>query len=249
MIYVIGDTQSKEGVRNPLVAIAHHICDTKPQHIIHLGDHWDMPSLSLWDKGKRSHTITASYIRDMKAGNLAMQEFWDIINRRWPEGIEKSVWIILKGNHEERRAKALEKCEPQYVELIESVDFDYTNWDMVVPFLEVIRIHGIEFSHYFTNTGSPHPIGTARQLLLKRHVSCIVGHKQGFDYAEMLQGHDRTIQAIICGSSYYHKEEYKNHNNHHFRGTVILHNLDCPNGFDFARFSLDTLDKFMQRHL
>ena len=94
------------------------------------------------------------------------------------------------------------------------------------------------------HTGSAHPIGTARQLLLKRHVSCIVGHKQGFDYAEMLQGNDKTIQAIICGSTYYHMEEYKNHNNHHFRGTLVISNVDNPSGFDFARFSLNLLGKW-----
>ena len=246
MIYIIGDTQLKLGVKNPLIAIAHHICFVKPKYVVHLGDHWDMPSLSLWDKGKKKHSVSASYVQDMKAGNHAMDEFWAIIKEKWSDGLKKCTWFILVGNHEIRRERALDRCDPEYSELIETINFNYNNWDTVIPFLEVLRLEGIEFSHYFCNTGSAHAIGTARQLLLKRHVSCVAGHKQGFDYAEMLQGADKTIQSIICGSSYYHKEEYKNHNNHHFRGTCVLYNIGNPKGFDFARYSMDTLDKLME---
>jgi len=79
-------------------------------------------------------------------------------------------------------------------------------------------------------------------LLNKRHVSCVAGHKQGFDYAEQLQGKDKTIQALIIGSCYYHDENYKAHTNHHWRGTVLLYQLKNGAGFDYARYSLETLD-------
>jgi hypothetical protein len=79
-------------------------------------------------------------------------------------------------------------------------------------------------------------------MLNKRHVSCIAGHKQGFEYEEQLSGEDKTIQAMIVGSTYYHDEEYKNQSNHHWRGTVLLYNLECSTGFDYARYSLETLD-------
>lgn len=246
MIYIIGDTQSKAGVRNPLKVIAKHIANVKPSHIIHLGDHWDLPSLSYWDKGKRSHTISASYQGDMEAANSTMDEFWIILLGLWPEAKKDCVSIILQGNHEDRRAKALEKCDPEYHELINEKKFNYNNWDLIVPFLEVIRIHGIEFSHFFQNDGSARPISNAKALLNKRHVSCIAGHKQGFDYAEQLKGKDQTIQAMIVGSSYYHDEGYKTHTNHHFRGTVVLFIEKEGDPFDYARFSLDLLDKFFK---
>jgi len=53
LIYIIPDTQVKPDVENPLIAVAHHICDLKPHYVIHLGDHWDFPSLSKYDKGKK----------------------------------------------------------------------------------------------------------------------------------------------------------------------------------------------------
>ena len=83
-IYIIGDTQAKYGVKNPLRVFAHHICELKPDYVLHLGDHWDMPSLSAYDKGKKSHRVE-SYSRDVKAGNEQLQEFWDIINNKWYE--------------------------------------------------------------------------------------------------------------------------------------------------------------------
>lgn len=242
MDYVIGDTQSKAGVRNPLIVIAHHICTVKPEHVIHLGDHWDLPSLGIYEKGTRKHTISANYLEDMDAGNKAMQEFWEIINRRWTNWHEECVFILLEGNHENRRERALQHCAPEFYQLIRSKEFDRSNWHIKVPFLEIARINGVEYSHYFTQEGSGRPISSARLMLNKRHVSCIAGHKQGFDYAEQLKGKDEIIQAVICGSTYYHDEDYKNHTNHHFRGVLVVEHKGKA-GFDFARVSLDSLDK------
>jgi hypothetical protein len=242
MIYVIPDTQARAGVKNPLIVVAHHICDIKPRHVIHLGDHWDMPSLSQYDKGKKSHRVH-SYLSDMNVGNAFMYEFWEIIKKRWPTFKDDCVFILMRGNHEFRRERALEYGPDELLELMETLTFDDNNWDMVIPFLEVAKIHGIEFSHYFQNDGSARPIGTAKQLINKRHVTCIAGHKQSFDYAEMLQGKDKTIQTMIVGSCYYHDENYKTHTNHHWRGTVLLYQLENKAGFDYARYSLETLDE------
>ena len=241
MDYIIGDTQSKAGVRNPLIVIAHHICDLKPEHVIHLGDHWDLPSLGVYDKGKKKHTISADYSLDMRAGNQAMAEFWAIIKKRWPNYKEECVFIILRGNHEDRRTRALEYCAPEFHSTIEAVNFNGGEWNLTVPFLEIAKINGVEYSHFFANEGNGKAIGSARLLLNKRHVSCIAGHKQGFDYAEQLSGGENIIQAMIVGSSYYHDESYKAHTNHHFRGIVVLKHGGKA-GFDYMRVSLSHLD-------
>lgn len=244
MIYLIGDTQQRPQVRNSLKVCALHIADVRPRYVVLLGDHWDLPSLSYWDKGKKSHR-PRTYLRDMQAGNKAMVEFWDILIGAWPEVLKECEFHFLMGNHEDRRNKAIEFCEDHYVDLIESVKFNLKNWK-VHKFLKVVKIQGIEFSHYFANPNSSKAIGSARHLLNKRHVTCIAGHQQGFDYAEQLQGSNKTIQALIMGSTYYHNEDYKKHNNHHWRGTVIIHNTKTSTGFDFSRFSLDTLDKLYE---
>ena len=71
---VIPDTQAKPGApTDHLRWIGQYIVDhfrDQPIKIIHLGDHWDMPSLSLYDKGKRAME-GRRYVEDINAGNDA----------------------------------------------------------------------------------------------------------------------------------------------------------------------------------
>jgi len=49
----IPDTQSKLGVPvDHLYALSEFIVHRKPDVIVHMGDHWDLPSLSVYDRGK-----------------------------------------------------------------------------------------------------------------------------------------------------------------------------------------------------
>ena len=238
--YIIPDTQAKEKVRNPLVPVAHHIADLKPKVVIHLGDHWDFPSLSTYDKGKKSHRAR-TYVNDVEAGNQQMEDFWAVLLKKWPNYKKECKFVILVGNHEYRRERALEYGPDELAGLMDMLPPDYSGWK-VVPFLEVFTYRGVEFSHYFQNPGSARPIGTARQLIMKRHVSSIAGHKQGFDYEEMPMGHKKTIQSMIVGSCYYHDESYMAHCNNHYRGTVTLYDMN-QGQFDFQRHSLNFLSK------
>ena len=240
-IYVIGDTQAKKGVRNSLIPVAHHICDVRPDVIVHIGDAWDMPSLSKYDKGKKSHRVK-SYLTDIRAGNKAMKEFFEILDKRWPKNKKECIKIIFKGNHEDRRNRALEYGPDELIELMNEFDFDYTGWDKVIPFLTIHEIDGILFTHYFSNINNNYAIGTARQLIARKHCSCVAGHKQGWEYHEETTEKNKRIQAIISGSTYFHNEDYKNHNNHHWRGITFLTNVhDCM--YDFARYELKNLDR------
>jgi hypothetical protein len=69
---VIPDTQAK-----PHVHLQHmkwagdYFAEKKPDVLVHVGDHWDMPSLSHYDKGTMAAEGRA-YEDDIKAGNLAM---------------------------------------------------------------------------------------------------------------------------------------------------------------------------------
>lgn len=241
VIYKIADTQLKEGVRNPLIAVAYHICVVRPDIVVHIGDHFDYPSLSQYDKGKKSHRVK-TYRKDTEAGNKAFAEFFEILDRMWPEHNNVCRKIFLEGNHEYRRTRAMEYGPDELIDLMELVKPDYSRWDEFYEFLKVVNIEGVNFCHYFQNDKSASPVGTAKQLLNKKHVSCAAGHSQGFDYAEALTGDGKIIQALINGACYYHDESYKTHTNHHFRGTVTMYNVSDGN-YDFARHSLDSLTR------
>lgn len=222
-IYVIGDTQVKPRVRNPLICIAHDIVASRPDVVVHLGDHWDLPSLSSYDKGRKSFH-SRKYINDIDAGNLAMEEFWKILKPKFTKKW-KPKFIILKGNHEERINRAIEYGPSEFEGLLELVSPDYTNWDEVVPFLKPHSINGIHFVHYVANEFSGKPLASAHAALMKKHCSVVQGHKQTLDQAEHITLDGRRIMSLIIGASYFHNEEYKGpQGNHHFRGIAILHN-------------------------
>jgi len=245
LIYIIPDTQSKSGVKNPLIPIAYHICELKPKYVVHLGDHWDFPSLSRYDKGKKSHRVH-SYLKDIRSGNKTMEEFWEILLLNWPECKDECKFFLFQGNHEERRNRALEYGPDELIELIEEFPMDVNGWDEVIPFLKIKVIEGIHFTHYFSNLNNAYAIGTAKALIAKKLCSCVAGHKQGFDYHEQTAQEGKIVQCLIAGSCYFHDEKYKNHNNHHWRGTVLLTNVR-EGMFDFARFSLLALDSTFPR--
>lgn len=93
--FILPDTQVKPGVLlNHFQWAADAICEYMPHVLVHLGDHWDMPSLSQWDKGKMSAEGRA-YEDDIQAGNKAidilmrpirrkqMQQLRHLMGKRW----------------------------------------------------------------------------------------------------------------------------------------------------------------------
>jgi len=76
---VIPDTQIKpDKPMDHMLWAGKYACAVKPDTIIHIGDHWDMPSLSSYDVGKKSFE-GRRYSADVEAGNEAMQLFTDCI--------------------------------------------------------------------------------------------------------------------------------------------------------------------------
>jgi len=224
--YVIGDTQVKPGVRNPLVAVAYDIIETRPTWIIHIGDHHDLPSLSPYDQGKHSF-YDMDYVADIEAGNIAFEEFWGIIEigkLQHPEWQPK--FIFCEGNHENRRHKALDTAPKIYRRILEDHKPNYEGWDKVVPFLKPFELNGVNFVHYIANEFTGKPISTARTALSRKHKSFVCGHKQTLDYAEEPTLNGKRIMGLIIGACYYHQEKYKGpQGNNHFRGVAYLRNI------------------------
>src|SRR5512135_2199363 len=79
--FVIPDTQCKPGVPLDHLTWAGNYCAEKqPDVIIHIGDHWDMPSLSSYDVGKKEFE-GRRYVDDIEAGLRGMELFLDPIRR------------------------------------------------------------------------------------------------------------------------------------------------------------------------
>jgi len=71
-IIVIPDCQVKPNTRiDHLEWAGKYIAEKKPDVIVNIGDFWDMPSLSCYDKGKKDFE-GRRYKKDVEAGNAAM---------------------------------------------------------------------------------------------------------------------------------------------------------------------------------
>ena len=98
-ILIIADTQAKsEEDLEYLLWIGKYIADKKPDIIVHIGDHFDMPSLSSYDKGtskiegKRLYKDIEAGVEGFKLLNLELEKHKDYHPRK----------VFCLGNHEER---------------------------------------------------------------------------------------------------------------------------------------------------
>ena len=233
----IGDTQVKPGVPlDHLEALGRFIADRKPEVIVHAGDNWDMPSLSSYDEGKMAME-GRRYEMDIDAGNEAIEILDDAIaniNNYDPER------YFLIGNHEHRIERYVEE-HPKLEGFMGYDDFNLDNWE-VVPFLNIINIDGVHYSHYFANPFSGRPYGgTVVNKLNKLKFSFAQGHVQILEYHKDYLNNGDTLSGLVNGAFYMHDEGYKGpQGNHHWQGVCLLKGV--VNGdYDLETISLDRL--------
>lgn len=231
-ILFIPDSQVKPGDDlGFLRRIGHYIVDKKPDIIVHAGDFADMQSLSSYDKGKRSYE-GRRYKADIKAAHNGMEALlgpmreYNEMRLRNRKGGYRPRLVLTMGNHEHRIDRTIND-EPLLDGTISTADLRYADYGWEVhPFLEVVVIEGIAFSHYFTTGAMGRPASSASAMLNKKHMSCIAGHQQGRQSATAMKADGRQITAIIAGSCYEHDEEYLGpQGNKHWHGVVMLHNV------------------------
>ena len=227
-IFWIPDTQCKPKVKmNHLRAAGNYIADKKPDVVIHAGDHWDMQSLSAYDKG----TILAEgtrYQNDIEAGYDGMMELHEGMTSA-KNYYPKKYFLI--GNHEERIARHV-KNNPALEGKLSYGDLklDHWGWEML-DYLEILKVGGVHFSHYFYNpmTGKPYS-GKCSQRLNNLGFSFVQGHQQGLDVAMKHLSNGKTLRGLVAGSFYQHDEHYKGpQGNHHWRGCLMLHEVKDGN--------------------
>lgn len=228
---IIPDTQVKPGVPiSHLTALGNYIVEKKPDVIIHLGDHWDMASLSSYDRGKKSFE-GRRYKEDVEAGNEAMASLlaplnhYNSVRRKTKSAQYKPRMVFCLGNHEDRIMRAVEE-NAVLENTIGYFDLDLKGWE-VVDYLDMIEIDGVYYSHYFynPNTGKPYG-GTALRKLHNLGFSYTMGHQQGKDLASRHLANGATHRGLVVGSFYQHEEKYKGpQGNHHWRGCVIKHGV------------------------
>lgn len=252
--FFMPDTQVKPGVpTDHLIAAANYIVAKKPDVIIHAGDHWDFPSLSMYDKKGSAALEHVSLAADIKAGNDAMKLFDGVINaynkkrRKNKKRLYRPRKVFLMGNHENRLQRLIDSDPVLYRGVIGYHQLALKGWE-VVPFTEMVNIDGVQYSHYFYNPNTSRPYGGVMSTRIKNvGFSFTMGHQQGKDMAERRLADGTTVRGLVAGSFYQHDESYRGPQGNvaHWRGCI--YKTEVSDG-DYCLMEL-SLDYLMRRWL
>lgn len=244
-ILYVPDLQAKPVVSlRHVTTISRFIADKQPDVVVQGGDLWDLPSLSSYDAGKRvSEGVRLG--SDWKAGQTAVSLLMEKV-RHEPR------WVFTEGNHEDR-LRRYGNDNPAIDVLPDPCGYlSGLGWE-TYPYLRPVSIAGVNFCHIFPRattgrvTGFSARNGPASAIaMIKANMqSCVMGHRQGLDFAVYNAG-SRTYYGLIAGSAYRHQESYLTPQyTNYWRGVILLHRV--KNGtFDPCFVSLDYLKERYQ---
>jgi Calcineurin-like phosphoesterase len=229
---IVPDTQCRPGVDTSHIDwAAQAIVDYKPDVVIHLGDHWDLPSLNGHNEPGSLEIEGARYSEDIEVGDEAFERLSGPMEAEQARLVKNKQkhWdvrkVFLRGNHE-NRADRLAAREPKWQGVIGSHNFNTRDWE-VHEFLKIVEIDGISYSHYFGSGHSSRPIGGSVENRLARvGRSFVMGHQQGLLYGIKQYPGSIRRHGIVAGSFYLHDESYRGpQGNNEWRGIVVLNEV------------------------
>ena len=247
---VIADTQvDKDSPTEHLESLSRYIWKHKPAHIIHIGDHWDFPSLSTYaslaeKEGRR-------LIDDMDGGIKAFDLIMQVTNERNLTSNRKKYspnLHFIMGNHENR----LQRFIDEHPILIGLIDLDGIIRDKgwtTHKFLDPLWIEGVCFLHYMPNPESSRPVGGSIENKLNKFPhSFIHGHQQKFQYGRRQNLEGKPHFGVCAGSFYVHDESYRGANNTEIRGFVHLKSFE--NRYKFLDFDVEfvSLERLLEEY-
>jgi hypothetical protein len=238
----IPDTQLRPGVpTNHVPAAANYAVDKRPDVIVIAGDWWDLPSLSVYEKPGSKFFEGVSLSADIDFGNDVMEDFLRPIRRA--RGYSPRI-IFTEGNHEYRLQRHINEDPTRLGEIMGRHQFNLPSDIESHPFLDIVTVDGIMYSHYFCN-----PASLLRGVLggqmdnrlnkLKRSFS--QGHQQILMTGNQFLPDGSRIRGLVAGAFYQHDEEYAGPQGHNYwRGCIYKH--EVRNGdYDMMELSLDYL--------
>jgi len=249
-IIVLADTQvDKDSPLAHFSAASEYIWEHKPQKIVHIGDHWDFPSLSSYASAKESEG--RRLYDDLEGGFEAFRMIMKKTDQKNASGKKKQYKPdkhFLMGNHENRLNRfidshpVLEGCFDldRFVE-----DQGWTVNQMCDP----LWLDGICFNHYMENPMSGRPVGGSMENKLNKFPHSFVhGHQQQFQYARRQNLQGMPHFGICAGSFYMHDEGYRGANNTEIRGFVHLKHFINRYGFDDWDCNFVSLERLLQMY-
>lgn len=222
------------------------ITDVRPDVVVNIGDNWDMPSLSGYDKGKKSFQ-GRTYKADIDAGLDFNDRLWSTV-RKAKRKMPRRVFCV--GNHEQRIDRAVE-MQPELEGTVSYSDLQLERYyDDIVHYNGgtpgTIEIDGVQYAHYFISGVMGRPVGgehPAHSLLTKKFTSCTQGHTHVYDHCHRTVSGGKHIFGLVSGIfTDYHSDYAGEANDLWWRGVIIKKGVE--NGkYDLTKVSIDRLRK------
>lgn len=226
--------------------LAYLILDMKPDIVLCAGDLFDMPSLSSYEKGKRSF-VGKSYKKDIEAGLEFHDRMWGPVKAAKKKLPRR---VILEGNHEHRIERALD-LSPELAGTIGFKDYDFDHYyDEVIRYdgglPGVTEIEGILFAHFFPTGIMGRPIGgerPAHMLIHKNGVSSVQFHSHILDFATRRNVAGKVTNGLVGGCYQNYINDWAGPIGKFWRaGVSILRGVEDGN-FDFEWVSLERMEQ------
>ncbi len=222
---VIPDCQIKPGVDTSFLDwIGKYIAHIKPNRIICLGDFADMQSLYNY---KKESFDSAQYKEDINSAIDAMEVLMRPIMEAMARDFDwKPTFDFTLGNHEHRITKVA-NTDKKIGSFISVDDLRYKKYGWTVhDFLKPVILDDIAYAHYFTATNMGAPIPSAKNLVDRKHMSCVMGHRQNWEMHRTGRPDGTEIRGLLAGSCYLHDEDYLGYqNNDYSRQIWVLNNI------------------------
>jgi hypothetical protein len=222
------------------------ILDLKPDVVINMGDQFDMPSLSSYDKGKRDFE-GRTYAADINAGLDFSERLFTPVRRARKKRPRR---VYIEGNHDNRIERALD-LSPELVGTISFNDYDLKrDYDDVVRYNGntpgIINIDGVNYSHFLVSGVMGRPIGgehPAYTLISKQFQSCTVAHTHVFDYCVRSNARGGLVMGLVAGCYLDYRADWAGEiNNLWVRGVAICRNVE-GGSYDLQWVSMEALKK------
>ena len=249
-IIVIADTQiDKHSPTDHLYALSRYIWKHKPDTIIHIGDHWDFPSLSSYASAKESEG--KRLVDDIDSGVeafRAIMSYTDYRNRKDKKKKYSPNKHFLMGNHENRLNRYISNnpALEGIIDLKHIVEREGWNFhEMCTP----LWINDFAFNHYMENPMSGRPMGGSMESKLNKlpHSFCH-GHQQQFQYARRQNLLGKPHVGVCAGSFYMHDEDYRGANNTEIRGFTHWRHFKNRYGYDDYDVEFVSLERLLQHY-
>ena len=246
---MIPDTQIFPGSKTEhIIAAGKYLRKHKPDKIIIIGDWWDMPSLSSYDKPGDKGWETKDVQEDLDVGWEAMNKFLSTVRTKT---YDPEIHYCV-GNHEDRISRAADSAGMRmlgkYLYLDELILSPLRKLNVKThSFLEVVQLNGICYSHYFVNPSSllSNPIGgTIENKLKNLGHSFSMGPQQQKQTGEVYTCTGQRRRGLVCGRFYqdYHSYLGPQKNAQSWSGILMKHEV-FQGDYDLMEVSMSYLLK------